>query len=43
MPKLVDSLEIFREHIWMLVIFVGDVLLDRVAKRDIVRSPEWQM
>jgi hypothetical protein len=41
-PQLVYLLEVFGEHIWMLVILGRDVLLDGFGKRDIVRAPERQ-
>jgi len=42
MSKTVDSFQIMSEHVRMLVIFGRDVPLDRVAKGNIVRSPERQ-
>ena len=32
--KLVDCLQVLGEHVWVLVIFGGDVLLDSFGKRD---------
>lgn len=35
--KLVDCLQVLGEHVWVLVIFGGDVLLDSFGKRDRMR------
>ena len=35
--KLVDCLQVLGEHVWVLVIFGGDVLLDGFGKRDRMR------
>ena len=35
--KLVDCLQVLGEHVWVLVIFGGNVLFDSFGKRDRMR------
>ena len=43
MSELVDGLQVSSEHVRMLVIFIGDVVLNGVTEGDIVGSSEGQV